>query len=211
MTELQQKLARPKCRKLLATFGKNDFIIDDESYFTLSHTTLSGNDRFYLSKTPNSIKNKYIAKHEQKILVYLAISPLGISRPIFSKSGLAINQISYKENCLKPSLVPFIRKYYARRKYVFWPDLASSHYAHSVQDFLTNAKIPFVPKLLNPANVPKARPIEDFWAHLKQQVYMGGWCANSVEQLKEKIDLKFVQQLAMGTRKRLNHISRYAL
>lgn len=37
--------------------------------------------------------------------------------------------------------------------------------------------IPFVAKTDNPANVPKARPIEDFWGNLKQKVYDKCWKA----------------------------------
>ena len=116
--------------QLLKKFAGHDFIIDDESYLTLSHTTLSGNNRFYssnLHKTPNSIKNRYVTKFEPKILVYLAISPRGMSRPIFFRTGLAVNQNVYREKCLKLSLIPFIRDKYRHRPYVFWPDLASSH------------------------------------------------------------------------------------
>ena len=36
---------------------------------------------------------------------------------------------------------------------------------------------------MNPANVLKARPIEDFWANLKQKVYEKDW--------KAKINLSF--------------------
>ena len=137
MTVLQKKQARPKCRRLLKKFADHDFIMDDESYFTLSHTTLSGNNRFYSSnvcKTPDLIKNRYVTKFEPKILVYLAITHQGMSRPIFFRTGLAVNQNVYKEKCLKQPLIPFIREKYRHRPYVFWPDLASSHYANSAQN-----------------------------------------------------------------------------
>ena len=137
MNILQKKQARPKCRRLLKKFADHDFIMDDESYFTLSHTTLSGNSRFYSSnvcKTPDLIKNRYVTKFEPKILVYLAISPREMSRPIFFRTGLAVNQNVYKEKCLKQPLIPFIREKYRHRPYVFWPDLASSHYANSAQN-----------------------------------------------------------------------------
>ena len=139
--------------------------INDESYFTLSHTTLSGNNRFYSSnvcKTPNLIKNKYVTKFEPKILVYLAITHQGMSRPIFFRTGLAVNQNVYKEKCFKQSLIPFIREKYRHRPYVFWPDLASSHYANSVQNYLLNEKV-IVPKIVNQVNRPEvcARPCFD--------------------------------------------------
>ena len=43
MTALQKKQLRPKCRKILSKYRGYNFILDDESYFTLSSTTLSGN------------------------------------------------------------------------------------------------------------------------------------------------------------------------
>lgn len=40
---------------------------------------------------------------------------------------------------------------------MFWPDLASVHYAKDVQAELQRLKIEFVPKLQNPPNVPQLR------------------------------------------------------
>lgn len=53
--------------------------------------------------------------------------------------------------------------------------------------FSNNFILPFVPKYANPPNVPKARPIEDFWGLLCQKVYEHGWEAKSTEELKKKI------------------------
>ena len=96
------------------------------------------------------------------MLVWIAISPRGFSRMLFFKSSLAVNQEIYKNECLAKGLIPMIQKYYTDGKYVFWPDLASSHYAKSVQNYLKSNKVRFVAKMDNPANVPKVRPIEDF-------------------------------------------------
>ena len=49
-------------------------------------------------------------------------------------------------------------------------------------------KINFIPKLLNPANVPQARPIEDFWAELKRMIYARGWSSNTIKQLINRIN-----------------------
>jgi transposase len=46
-TPIQRLVARPKCRHLYFNFREHQFIIDDESYFTLSNANLSGNDIFY--------------------------------------------------------------------------------------------------------------------------------------------------------------------
>jgi len=137
MTPEQKKRTRPKCRKM-AKLYKDEDIIDDESYFTLTHSSLAGNDRFYSSdiqKTPDDVKYKFKSKFEPKLLVWLAISPRGMSRPYFVPSGLAVNQHIYLEQCIQKRLMPFIKNKYPMGRYIFWPDLASSHYANSVVNF----------------------------------------------------------------------------
>jgi hypothetical protein len=86
MTQFQKSQLRPKCRKILEKYREYNFILDDELYFTLSHKTLAGNDRFYsdnIQKTPEIIKNSYKSKYEEKILVWIAIPPMGMSEPYF--------------------------------------------------------------------------------------------------------------------------------
>jgi hypothetical protein len=61
MTASHKKQLRPKRRKILSNYRGYNFILGDESYFTLSNTTLSGNDIFYSinkENTPESGKNK---------------------------------------------------------------------------------------------------------------------------------------------------------
>ena len=54
---------RPKCRKLASKYKSYQFIQDDESYFTLSNTTLAGNNMFYSSDTNLTAENvKYSKK-----------------------------------------------------------------------------------------------------------------------------------------------------
>ena len=136
MSDIQKAQARPKCRRMLEKFGNLDFILDDESYFTLSNDSQPGNDSFYsdnVQQTPETVRNKFKSKYEKKIMVWLAISPRGVSAPYFIPSGLAVNQEVYIKECIMKRLEPMIKKYYPDGGYVFWPDLASSHYAKSVQ------------------------------------------------------------------------------
>jgi hypothetical protein len=68
----QIKKCRPKCRKHLEAYKNHDFVLDDESYFTLRNYTASGNDSFYTDNkenTPGDIEYKKKAKFEQKLLV----------------------------------------------------------------------------------------------------------------------------------------------
>ena len=138
-TPIQRLVARPKCRHLYFKFREHQFIIDDESYFTLSNANLSGNDIFYSNNrniTANDVKYYDKAKYEPKLLVWVAISPAGISDFYIVPSKMAINQEIYLEECLKKRLLPFINKHHRGGKYVFWPDMASSHYANTVQNWL---------------------------------------------------------------------------
>ena len=77
----EQKLLRPKCKKLVKKYRGYKSIIDDESYFTLSHTTLPGNVRFYSNNVqliPDNVKYKYQAKYKSKLMVWITISHFGI-------------------------------------------------------------------------------------------------------------------------------------
>lgn len=216
-TQAQAKSNRPKCGRLYLRHRYDDFIIDDESYFTFSHSSMSGNDRFYsddISKTPDRVKYAYAKKYESKLLVWLAVSPKGVTKPYFSPSGLAIDQHRYLE-IIQKHLEPFINRYYPTGGYVFWPDLASSHYANLVQNYLKEKKIQYIPKKDNPANFPKVRPIEDFWGDLKRKVYEGGWEAKTLNQLENRIrlclrnfDLSDVQKHIGSARSRLDTVRR---
>ena len=64
-----------------------------------------------------------------------------------------------------------------------------------------------VPKRLNPPNVSQARPIENVWVSLAQQVYEKGWEANTEQQLIPRIESKMkefdkncVQSLLEGSK-----------
>jgi hypothetical protein len=217
-TALQLKQMRPKCRRLHKTFKNYIFILDDESYFTLSNSTLAGNNCFYsddVSTTPDEIKHNLKSKYEEKVLVWIAFSSKGFSKPFFVPSKQAINQDMYLDQCIKRRLIPFIKKH---PKHIFWPDLASSHYAKKVLKYLREQKVIFVEKADNPANVPEARPIEDFWGDLKRTVYRRNWSAKNVDQLKRRIcyclgkmDLNSIQERASEVHKRLDSIARFGI
>ena len=46
-TEAQMKAARAKCATLFRKYGDREWIIDDEFYLTLSHSSINGNDNYY--------------------------------------------------------------------------------------------------------------------------------------------------------------------
>ena len=115
-TDKQSQSNRPKCRRLALAYKFTDFVLDDESYFTLSNSTLNGNSGYYSSDrnlTPDHIKNKYVSKFEQKLLVWCAGSAKGISKLVFKPSGQAVDQFSYLNSCLVPNLLPFLLNYHS--------------------------------------------------------------------------------------------------
>ena len=155
--------------------GKS-IILDDESYFTLTHSTINGNNIFYSSdrnETPSSVKYRKNLKFEPKVLVWIAASEKGLSEPFFVSSGLAVNQFIYKKDCIEERLVPFINAHHADGNYVFWSDLASSHYAKSVIDCFEAQKINFVKKVDNPPAVPECRPNRGLLEYFERQSVRG--------------------------------------
>ena len=189
-TEQQAKDAKTKCRIISEKYKNRVWILDDESYFPLSHRTIAGNNKFYssdVSQTPAEVKLSRKAKFEKKLLVWVAFSKNGLSEVFICPSGLAIDQHIYKDECLKRRLIPFIKKYHSDGNSIFWPDLASAHYAESVCDFMMESKIEFVEKYENPANLPECRPIEPFWNLVKQKVYANAWKAKDLNELEKRI------------------------
>ena len=69
-TPEQRFWGRRKCGRLYSKYRNHEFIIDDESYFTLSNSTLAGNNTYYSNDqklTPGIVKYYDVAKFEKKI------------------------------------------------------------------------------------------------------------------------------------------------
>ncbi|XP_028141906.2 uncharacterized protein LOC114335816 [Diabrotica virgifera virgifera] len=103
--------------------------------------------------------------------------------------GEALNANIYIQRCLS-KLLQFVNTHHANDQIVFWPDLASCHYARITRDWYETNNITFVPKPDNPPNLPQARPIEEFWAILSRKVYNNGSEAQNQEQLRRRIYTK---------------------
>ena len=142
----------PTCsRRLYVTLLNNGFeiIMDDEKYVTVINESVSTNRGSYtsdLSSTPSDRKFKRIQKYSSKILVWIAISEKGISKPFFSKRPQAINERTYLNWCITARLMLFIRSCHNREKVLFWPDLATIPYAENLTNFFHGQNINLVPK-----------------------------------------------------------------
>lgn len=168
-----------------------DIIEDDESYFTIDGSDYNKNDFYYSHPSisvPEDVKTKPIPKFADKVMVWIAMCPKGLSQVVITKSRNAVNSETYIKDCL-PKVKKLIEKHYQDGNYIFWPDLASSHYSKLSLQSMNDLSIKVVPKDSNPPNVPQLRGIERFWAFLKEKVYANGWIAQDIGELIKKIKL----------------------
>ena len=215
-SEDQKEVVRLQCQWLYRNCRQYDFVINDEKYFTLSHTYFSSPTK---SWTPESVSHKPTAKFEPKVL-WIVISKNGLSQPLLrvQKKGFAINRKIYLKECIKKRFIPFLNTNHSDGNFLFWPDKASSHYAGEVVQYLRDQNLRFVEWERNSTNVPQCRPIEDFFGYLVQLVYEKGWKANNpqhlVRRIKDcfkKVDHNVVKSTVESVRKRLYKAGRYRL
>ncbi|XP_065674095.1 uncharacterized protein LOC136091039 [Hydra vulgaris] len=215
----QQIKAKKRSWKLVNQLynTKSLLVIDDEKYFCFAGDNIAGHSGYYTNnkKTcPESVRFIGKEKFPKKLLMWIAISDRGMSEPLFRTSKtVAINSTIYINECLEKRLLPFIHKYHGDFNYLFWPDLASSHYSKDSLNWM-DQYVYYVDKESNPPNVPQARPIENFWVHLAQKVYEGDWQASTeqvlIDRIKlklQEIDLNFLQSHMKGVRAKLRSIA----
>ena len=161
--------------------------MDDETYFVASDNEWCG--KFYYtdpkSVVSDRVRFRESEKFPKKLMVWLAIGRKGTSEPVFFRAGMAVTSEVYRTKCL-PVLKKFIDRFY-KGNIIFWPDLASAHYARRTLEELDALKIPYVARENNPPNAPQLRPIEDFWAILKRRVYNNGYKPASIASLQLKM------------------------
>ena len=177
---------------------------------------MPGNVGYYAENKqmcPVNVRFAQKTKYPPKMLMWIAFSEHGLSRPYFRRQpSTAINSEIYINECLQKRLLPFIKQHHSDSNYIFWPDLASAHYAKDTVVWMEE-NINFVPKERNPPNVPQARAIENFWGCLGEKVYENAWEAKNEDQLIRRInaklkefDLHFVQDLMRGIKGKLRNI-----
>ncbi len=112
--------------------------MDNEKYFTFYGDNMPGNDRYYTkdkNTCPDNVRFVEKEKFPKKLLMWIAISDEAISEPLFRfQNEVAIKSSIYVEECSKKRLLPFIHRHYPGFNYIFWPDLASSHYSRETQE-----------------------------------------------------------------------------
>lgn len=192
----QKRKLRHLSESAFSPSNGTEIIIDDESYFTFDGSDTANNKHFYCKEgeeVDDKVKFKRHKKFQSKLLVWLAISSRGHSTAFICPSGNSVNADIYEKQCIRSRLVRFIREKHSDGNFVFWPDMATAHYAANVIAAYNELNIPFIPKDKNVPNVPQLRPIERFWRNLKRNVYENGWEASTHAELKKRILLKIRQ------------------
>lgn len=156
-------------------------VMDDETYCQIDADQIPGRN-FFTTKSRNDeaddIKFKSKEKFAKKYMVWQAIDSEGnVSKPCVLTG--TVNSERYLK-ILREFLIPFILEHHEKKDILFWPDLASSHYAKNVVTFLEGENINFVGKSKNTPNLPQARPIEKFWALCKRKYKERGIAAKNI-------------------------------
>lgn len=124
----------------------------------------------------------FCEKFGKKVLVWQAICQCGMkSSPFFTLWNMK-NEIHrssvFKNVCYRSS-----EKNTGRT--LFWPDLASCHYARYTLGWYHENEFEFMEKEMNPPNCPQIRPIEKFWALMKGPVRKKNKGADDLDQFKK--------------------------
>lgn len=184
----QNFTAKIRAKELYTKFLQNFscVIMDDETYVVEDFRQLPGLG-FYTAMQRNAVaerfRTKKVSKFPKKYLIWQAICSCGRKSKCFVSTG-TINKDVYEKECLQKRLLPFIRSHDSPA--LFWPDLASCHYAKSVLEWYKVQEVNYVPKEANPPNCPELRPIEKYWALVKRKLFETKKKANGIDDFKRR-------------------------
>lgn len=186
----EEQAARAKTRsgrlyKILVENPNRCILMDDETYIKMDTRVLPG-PQFYtkmIGETlPDAETSLGLEKFGEKVLVWQAICSCGLkSWTLFTKG--TVNGEIYRKECIQKRLLPLYRKHDTPP--LFWPDLASAHYAKATITLLQQNNVEFVEKDSNPPNCPELRPIERYWAIVKRELRKKGEVATNMAEFKK--------------------------
>lgn len=176
--EKQSKVVKSRARKLydeVLTKFNGCIVMDDETYVKVDPKQIPG-QMFYVARKRLGVPDKYkfvqVCKYGKKLLIWQSICSCGMKSKAFVTTGTMKSDV-YINECLQKRLLPFIKHHESPVK--FWPDLASCHYSNASISWFRRNEIDFIPREMNPPNVPEFRPIEKFWAISKRKLKATRW------------------------------------
>lgn len=169
----QAARAKTRARKLYDEYirGKKRCVaMDDGTYVIADFKQLPGRG-FYRADFRFGVLKKFkyqgFTKFPKKYMVWQAICTCGKRSAAFIAKG-NMKTDDYIRECLQKRLLPFVRKHNVNP--LFWPDLASIHYSKKTMEWYKTNKVEIVPIAANPPNCPQLRPVETYWALIKQKL-----------------------------------------
>lgn len=162
-------------------------ITSDEAWVYLSDTGRKRSVQ-YISrdKSRREAEVKVHVANPRGIMVWVAMSASGVSRPLFIEPGAKINAEYYQQKVLRPFFSRDVTKMYPNDAYLFHQDSAPAHTAKSTIQWLKSHKVPFIPPEKWMPSSPDASPCDYFlWGHLKAE--LNKKAPRSVEGLKTAI------------------------
>ena len=142
--------------------------MDDEIYVKFDFLQIPGKI-FYVAKNRGLVANKYTYlvqdKFAKMLMIWQAICGRGSKSKIFVATS-TINSKYYIDECLENKLLQLIQLHNVPAW--FWLDLASLYYSEPIQDWYKVNNVDVVPKDMNPPNCPQFRPIEKYWAIVRE-------------------------------------------
>jgi hypothetical protein len=187
-SDKQNLVAKQRARKLydrLLTFN-GCWIMDDETQVKTDFRQIRGG-KWYSSKLRGRVPDKFKFvledKYAKKVMIWQAICSCGLKSKPFATSSILTSDIYIKE-CLQKRLLPMVRSH--NIPVVFWPDLASIHYAKKTLEWFNTNQVAVIPKDINPPNCPKLRPIEEYWSIIKQMLCKNGGGVSNKAQMCTK-------------------------
>lgn len=187
--EKKSKVSKTRARRLytnILTKFKGCLLIDDETYVKADFRQIPG-QKFYYSKIRGDVPKKYkailIDKYAKKYMIWQGLCTCGLKTAAYVTNANMTSNL-YQKECLEKIVLPFIDEHKGPLK--FWPDLASCHYSNSTLNFYKENKMDVIPKNHNPPNTPELRPIERYWAIIKQKLFKYGGSIRTPQELFQK-------------------------
>ncbi|XP_055615271.1 uncharacterized protein LOC129761456 isoform X3 [Toxorhynchites rutilus septentrionalis] len=215
--ERQNMVGKTRARKLYTEMltKPHCLVMDNETYVKADFRQLPGllffsaEDKF---SVPEEIRKQKLSKFAKKYMVWQAICSCGKRSVPFVMTGTVNGQVYLKE-CLQKRLPPLLKQHEGPT--IFWPDLASCHYSKDVLEWYEANGVTFLPKEMNSPNALELRPIEKYWAIMKQALRKNPKVVKSEADfkrkwisVKKKLQLDVVQNLMDGVKRKVRAYGR---
>lgn len=205
----QNLVAKSRARLLYDKFltkFEGCILMDDETYVKADFNQLPGS-KFYYSTMRGNVPAKYkFVMHDKfaaKFMIWQAICTCGLRSQVFVTKS-TMNADLYIKECLQKRILPLIRSH--RNEVMFWPDLASCHYAKLTLSWFEANNVAFIKKYMNPPNCPEFRPIERYWAIVKRILKKNGGTVKDINAMKIKWNQQAAKVTDEGVRTLMSHI-----